>query len=74
MEFQVFMRRREGRLLPGHVMWSTKVRGDLFISEEHDSELHRLVRTAMLRDRSFKVVAGPLHDVVIVSAKPDWWT
>jgi hypothetical protein len=74
MEFEVFLRRREGRLLPRHVMWTTKVHGDLFITEEHDSELHRLVRTAVVRDRSFHVVAGPLLDVVILSAKPDWWT
>lgn len=74
MEFEVFLRRREGRLLPRHVMWSTKVRGDLFITEEHDRELQRTVRTAVVRNRGFQVVAGPLHDVVIVSAKPDWWT
>lgn len=74
MEFDVFLRRREGRLLPRHVMWATKVRGDLFITEEMDREVHRLVRTAVVRDRAFKVVAGPLHDVAIVSAKPDWWT
>ena len=39
----MFLRRHEGRLLPRHVMWSTKVRGDLFITEETDRELHRLV-------------------------------
>jgi hypothetical protein len=74
MEFDVLLRRREGRLLPRHVMWSTRVRGDLFITDEHDKELNRHVRTAVLRDRSFNVVAGPLHDMVVVSAKPDWWT
>lgn len=74
MQFEVFLCRREGRLLPRHVMWSTKVRGDLFVTEEHDRELHRLVRTAVVRDGHFKILAGPLLDVVILSAKPDWWT
>jgi hypothetical protein len=74
MEFEVFQCRREGKLLPRHVMWATKVKGDLFLTEERDGELHRVVRVATVRDSMNKPLIEALHDAVVLSAKPDWWT
>ena len=73
MEFVVYRCRREGAVLPRHVMWSTKVRGDLYITEERDAELHRTTRVARVRSEGSELVE-PLRDVMVVSAKPDWWT
>ena len=75
MEFVGFKCRNEGRLLPRHVMWSTKVRGDLYVREHYDPELSRHVKVATLEaGDGHKVVLGPLLDAVLVSCKPDWWT
>lgn len=74
MEFDVFRCRNEGQLLPRHVMWSTKVRGELYVTEERDDELHRTVRVAMIKDQTRNLLIEPLRDVVVVGAKPDWWT
>lgn len=57
--FDVFKCRREGRLLPRHVMWSTKVRGDLYVTEQRDEELFRTVRVATIRDPRNAVLLGP---------------
>lgn len=71
--FDVFPVRRRGVLLPRFVFWSGGVRGALHVIEEHDTEVHRLVRIATIRDGE-TVLLGPLLDAVLVSAKPDWWT
>ena len=74
MEFEVYRCRREGRLLPRHIMWSTKVKGDFFLTEQHDKELHRVVRVATVCSPARAALIEPLHDAVIITAKPDWWT
>lgn len=73
MQFEVYPVRRQGKLLPRHVMWSGKVVGDLFVTEVPDPELQRHVRRAAIRDGSGELLP-PLLDVVLVAAKPDWWT
>lgn len=78
MEFDVYRVRRDGNLLPRHLMWANRVRGDLYVTEIHDEELKRTVRVAkVLAPGTSTVEPGlvpPLLDVTIVSAKPDWWT
>src|SRR5215831_15910296 len=75
MEFVGFQCRKEGRLLPRHVLWAARVQGHLFIGEEYDPELSRHVKVATLKsDPGRKVVLGPLLDVVVVSCSPQWWT
>lgn len=77
MEFEVYRVRTEGKLLPRHVMWSTKVRGDLYVGEEYVTELKRAVRVATVKaGQGFacKGLIPPLFDIMLVSAKPDWWT
>lgn len=61
-------------MLPRHVMWATEARGDLYVTEARDSEVGRVVRVAVLRDKENKPLIEPLHDVQLISAKPDWWT
>lgn len=73
MQFEVFPIRRAGKLLPRHVMWTGKVIGDLFVTEVRDPELQRHVRCAVVKDRVCDLLP-PLLDVVLVGAKPDWWT
>ncbi len=77
MEFVAYIVRREGKLLPHHVRWSTKVRGELYVREALDPELNRTVRAATIETGGAfnrRVLAGPLYDVQFISAKPDWWT
>jgi hypothetical protein len=75
MEFEAIPLRKEGKLLPHHIRWAGAVRGDLYVKEEHDQELSRVTRKATIVDpRGHKVLLKPLHDVVLLSAKPDWWT
>lgn len=75
MQFEAIPMRREGKLLPTHLRWSGAVRGDLYIREEHDQELNRVTKKASIVDpTSHKVLLKPLHDAVVISAKPDWWT
>ena len=75
MDFEVYCLRKEGVLVPRHILWCGMVRGQLFIFEQHDAELNRAVRTAVIRrDLMGPVLLGPLSDAAIVSAKPDWWT
>jgi len=77
MEFDVYRVRREGMLLPRHVIWSTRVRGDLYVTEAYDEELKRTVRVATVKaGEGFeqKDLVLPLLDVTLISAKPDWWT
>lgn len=72
MRFEVFPKRRDGKLLPKHVFWSGKVVGDLYVTEIRDAELGRHVRCATVKDGA-KELMLPLLDVVLVAAKPDWW-
>ena len=74
MMFDVVPVRREGALLPRHVMWSGKVRGRLYVRETHDPELNRSIRVAQLLDEHDASVLPPLLDVVLLAAKPDWIT
>ena len=74
MEFEAYPIRKEGRVMPRHVMWAGKARGDLWITEEYDAELKRHTRVAMLKGPGGKVLLPPLVDAAVVSAKPDWWT
>lgn len=73
MKFEVFPKRRAGKLLPKHVFWAGKVVGDLFISEVMDPELGRHVRCATVMDGPRELLP-PLLDAMLVAAKPDWWT
>lgn len=73
MKFEVFPKRRAGKLLPKHVFWTGKVVGDLFITEVLDPELGRHVRCAKVMD-GLRELPPPLLDAVLVAAKPDWWT
>lgn len=74
MQFDVVILRNEGVARPKHV-W-TQLRGEFYVGEERDAELGRTVRRAELREpgTTGKVLLGPLMDVMIVSAKPDFWT
>lgn len=75
MEFQAYPLRRDGKLLPHHLRWTGGVRGDLYVQERHDSELSRVVKVAsLLEPSSRKELLKPLHDIVLLSVKPDWWT
>lgn len=74
MEFDVYLSRRNGKLLPRHVMWAGQARGWLFVIEEFDPELHRSVRIATIRDTAHNPIMAPLLDAVLISAKPDWLT
>ena len=47
MEFEVYRCRREGKLLPRHVMWSTKVRGDLYVVEQVDKAKQTLLQAEL---------------------------
>jgi hypothetical protein len=75
MQFEVYRLRKEGKLLPHHLRWAGAVRGDLYVKEEHDDELNRVIKMATIVDPTgHKVLLKPLHDVVLISVKPDWWT
>ena len=74
MKFAVYPVRKEGKLLPRHVLWSGEVRGDLYVSEVYDVELSRHTRMAVLKGEAGKSLLPALLDAVLVSAKPDWWT
>jgi hypothetical protein len=75
MQFEAIPMRKNGKLLPHHLRWSGAVRGDLYVKEEHDEELNRVIKKATIVDPSgHKVLLKPLHDVVLISVKPDWWT
>jgi hypothetical protein len=78
MEFDVYRVRRDGNLLPRHVMWSNRVRGDLYVIEVHDDELKRTVKVAKViapdAGTADPGLVPPLLDATLVSAKPDWWT
>lgn len=74
MRFAVYPVRKEGKLLPRHVMWTGEVRGDLYVSEVYDAELSRHTRMAVLKGETGKNLLPALLDAVLVSAKPDWWT
>jgi hypothetical protein len=55
--------------------WAGAVQGDLYVKEEHDDELNRVTKMATIIDpSSHKVLAKPLHDVVLISVEPGWWT
>jgi hypothetical protein len=60
-------------VLPRHVMWVGKVVGDLYVTEVRDLELNRHIRQAKIVNAGQDLL-GPLFDVVLVGAKPDWWT
>jgi hypothetical protein len=76
MQFQVYRLRREGRLLPRHSMWTTKVVGHLCVDEIRDKELSRHVRFARLDLTPGVPLLGvpTLHNATLVSARPGWWT
>jgi len=75
MEFEAIPLRRDGKLLPNHMRWAGAVLGDLYVAEGHDPELCRTTRKATILDpRERKILLRPLHDVMLISAKPDWWT
>jgi 16S rRNA C967 or C1407 C5-methylase (RsmB/RsmF family) len=46
--------------------------GVLQIGEQHDKELHRVVRVATLTQGGREVLP-PLVDVQVVEMRPDWW-
>ena len=72
MEFEVFRVRKEGALLPRHVMWSGMVKGHLCVTERHDVELSRTTRVATIESRDpQEVLLGPLFDAVLVSARAE---
>lgn len=55
-----------------HHVWRV---GLLFVEEQHDRELSRTVRVARFADPQTNAdLMPPLHDVQLVSAKPDWIT
>lgn len=74
MLFAVYPVRKEGKLLPRHVLWAGELRGDLYVSEVYDEELSRHARVAVLKGEAGNALLPPLFDAVLVSAKPDWWT
>jgi hypothetical protein len=74
-QFEVFRLRKEGKLLPHHLRWAGAVRGDLYVKEKHDDELNRVTKMAtIIEPASRKVLIKALHDVMLLSVKPDWWT
>jgi hypothetical protein len=77
VEFEATCARREGRLLSKAQRDRAWVRGLLVISEQRDSELHRIVRVARLLKTghiSPDDVLSPLRDAQVVEVRPDWWT
>ena len=74
MEFEAYPIRKEGRVMPRHVMWAGKVRGDLWVTEEYDQELKRHTRVAKLKGSTGQLLLPALIDAAVISAKPDWWT
>ena len=71
----MFKVRREGVLIPRHLMWSGMVRGHLCVIEQRDLELGRNTRVATIEQREPHVVLlGPLLDAKLVTARADWWT
>ena len=67
MEFDVFPMRKDGRLLPRHVMWAGKVRGALFVLEERDVELHRSIRVAkIIRTAPHAQLLPALFDAILI--------
>jgi hypothetical protein len=51
MQFEVYRLCKEGRLLPHHLRWAGAERGDLYVKEEHDDELNRVIKNATIVDR-----------------------
>ena len=68
--------RLRGQLLPRWAFNNGFVRGRLLVNEQRDDELRRNVRVARFVDPSnvLRDLIAPLHDVVLVSCRPDWWT
>jgi hypothetical protein len=63
----------DGVLKPPHQRWTGEQRGALFVSEKYDAEHSRSVRVARLLNSAGADLLPPLHDVQLISAKPDWW-
>lgn len=77
MEFKVYRCREEGRAIPLHLRWNRSAQGELYVEEDRDPVLHRVVRIArIVRDvNTLKVdQLPPLRDPVLLSAKPSQWT
>ena len=77
MEFKVYRCREEGRAIPLHLRWNRHAQGELYVEEDRDPALHRVVRIArIVRDvNTLKVDQLPaLRDPVLLSAKSSMWT
>jgi hypothetical protein len=68
--------RQDGYLMPKwqqHHVWRV---GELYVDERRDADLNRTVRVARFSEPTFpdRDLLPPLHDVQLVSAKPDLFT
>lgn len=64
---------REGRIVPRHLLWSGRVRGQLYVAERQDVERGRTMRIAQLVGVQHDDLLPPLHDAVLISCRPAWW-
>ena len=74
MKFAVYPVRDHGRVMPKHVRWGRGVLGELYITERRDLDVNRTSRVAVITGADRTELLPALHDVTLLSAKPDWWT
>jgi hypothetical protein len=74
MQWEVFVVRQEGVLVPRWRRWQVPHVGAFVLLESHDTELTRVVRQARLLSERGQDVLPPLFDATVVAAKPDLWS
>lgn len=74
MIFEVARVREAGRLRPRHLLWTGAVRGELRVEDIAVEALSRRARVARILGDQRQDLLPPLHDLVLLSAKRDWWT
>ena len=76
VKFEAAPVRQDGYLMPKwqqHHVWRV---GELYVDERRDADLNRTVRVARFTEPTFpdRDLMPPLHDVQLVTAKPDLFT